>query len=410
MRAALLVFDGAADRPLRRLEGKTPLEAASTPNLDKAASLGVNGIVDVLAPGIPPGSDVAHLALFGYDAVKVYRGRGALEALGAGFKVKPGDVAFRGNLATIREGIVVDRRAGRVDSQTGRSIVKALGKLHSEKHPDVKVYLLHTTEHRLALVLRGPGLSSQVSDTDPGRAGQPLLEAKPLTDEAVKTAEVVNEVTVEIVERLKDNPVSRRLEGEGKLPVNAVILRGAGTLPEVQPFPDRFGVKAAFIAVTSLIRGVCLAAGMKPVNVRGATGTIKTNLKAKARGLVKALETHDFCFLHVKGADNASHDGSLKEKLSMIERLDAMVGYLLDHLNLEETYLAITCDHATPLSVRNHTGDPVPLTILGPEILADGVKTFSERSCARGGLGRLRGQDIINILMNYLGKVKKLGA
>jgi len=410
LKAALIVFDGAADRPLKKLKGRTPLEAASTPNFDRAASMGVNGIVDVLAPGVPPGSDIAHLALFGYDALKVYRGRGALEALGAGFKVKPRDVAFRGNLATMRGELVVDRRAGRIDTATASEIVRSLGKLSSKKHPEVKVFLLHTTEHRLALVLRGPGLSPHVSDTDPGKVGQPLLKAKPLTGEALKTAEVVNEVTAEIRRKLKGHPLNRERAKRKLLPANAVVFRGAGVLPEIESFTGRFKVKAAFIAVTSLIRGVCLAAGMKNIPVKGATGTTKTNLYGKAEGLVKALKTYDFCFLHVKGTDNASHDGNLEEKIAMIERLDEMIGYLLDNLNLEETYLAVTADHATPVTVGNHTGDPVPLTILGPEVLSDGVKAFSERSCARGGLGRIRGKDVINILMNYLGKVKKLGA
>ena len=410
MKAALIVFDGAADRPIRELEGKTPLEAASTPNLDEAARLGVNGIVDVLAPGIPPGSDIAHLALFGYDALKVYRGRGALEALGAGFEVKPGDVAFRGNLATLKDGVVVDRRAGRIDTETAGRLVEEIGKISSKRHSDVEVFLLHTTEHRLALVLRGPNLSPKVSDTDPGKAGKPLLRAEPLTSEASKTAEVVNEVTAEIARRLEGNPLNRERVKMGLPPANVAIFRGAGVLPELEPFGERFKVRAAFIAVTSLIRGVCLAAGMKPIEVEGATGTTKTNLKGKAEGLIRALETHDFCFLHVKGTDNASHDGNLQEKVAMLERLDGMVGYLLDNLDLERVYLAITADHATPLSVRNHTGDPVPLTILGPEVLSDSVKAFSERDCAKGGLGRLRGKDIIHILMNYLGRVGKLGA
>jgi 2,3-bisphosphoglycerate-independent phosphoglycerate mutase len=413
LKAALVVFDGASDRPLKELKGKTPLEVASTPNLDRAAGMGVNGIVDILAPGVPPGSDVAHLALFGYDALKVYRGRGALEALGAGFKVRQGDVAFRGNLATLQEGLVTDRRAGRIDTATAAEIVKSLGKLSSKKHPEVKVFLLHTTEHRLAVVLRGPGLSPHISDTDPGKTGQPLLKAEPLTGEAEaqKTAEVVNEVTGEILRRLRNQPLNRGRIRRGLPPANAVILRGAGVLPEIEPFTERFGVKAAFIAVTSLIRGVCLAVGMKPITVKGATGTTETNLLGKAKALVRALETHDFCFLHVKGADNASHDGNIEKKIAMIERLDEMTGYLLEKLNLEEeVYLAITVDHTTPITVRNHTGDPVPLTILGPEVLSDEVKAFSERSCARGGLGRIRGEDVVNILMNYLGKIKKLGA
>ncbi|MHC1586164.1 MAG: alkaline phosphatase family protein, partial [Candidatus Hecatellaceae archaeon] len=155
MKAALIVCDGMADRPIKRLKGLTPLEAASTPNFDRAAKMGVTGLVDILAPGLPPGSDVAHLALFGYDALKVYRGRGALEALGAGMEVKPGDVAFRGNFATIQDGLVVDRRAGRIDSASAAKLAESLQGLRLKKHSDVEVLIRHTTEHRLAIIFRG---------------------------------------------------------------------------------------------------------------------------------------------------------------------------------------------------------------------------------------------------------------
>ena len=311
MKAALIVCDGMADRPIKKLGLKTPLEAASTPNLDRAAKLGVNGIMDVLGAGIPPGSDTAHLALLGYDPFKTYRGRGALEALGGGFKVEKEDVAFRGNFATVRDGIIVDRRAGRIDSESAAKLTESIsGVLHSEKHPDVKVYLIHTTEHRLALILRGSGLSPNVSPSDPGKEGSPIMEVKPLdgSPEARKTAEVLNEVSRRIMEKLREHPLNIERERKGFYPANAVIFRGGGRLPEIPPLPERFKVRAAFIAVTALIRGVCLAAGMEPINVRGATGTTKTDVMAKARGLIEALENHDFCLLHVKGTDNASHD------------------------------------------------------------------------------------------------------
>jgi 2,3-bisphosphoglycerate-independent phosphoglycerate mutase len=402
-----------ADRPVKKLGFKTPLEAASKPNLDKAAKLGVNGVMDVLGAGIPPGSDTAHLALLGYDPFKAYRGRGALEALGGGFKIEKSDVAFRGNFATVKEGVVLDRRAGRIDSETAAKLAESISSmLTSEKYPDVKVYLLHTTEHRLALILRGSGLSMNVSPSDPGKENKPLMKVKPLDEssEAEKTAEVLNEISQKIMEKLKNHPLNVEREEKGFYPANAVIFRGAGQLPEIPPLPERFNVKAAFIAVTALIRGVCLAAGMQPIEVKGATGTTKTDVIAKAKGLIEALKNNDFCLLHVKGADNASHDGNLEEKISMIERIDSMVGYILDDVNLEETYIAITSDHASPLSVRNHSGDPVPVVILGPEVIRDSVEVFSERSCCMGGLGRIKGSDLIHILMNYLGKIKKFGA
>ena len=413
MKAILIVGDGMADRPIRKLADRTPLEAAKKPALDRLATLGINGIIDIIAPGIPPGSDTAHLSIFGYDPFKVYQGRGVFEALGVGLEVKPGDIAFRCNFATVDDGLnVIDRRAGRIEGGPAEELAKSLQNLKLDEYPEVEIIYKHSTEHRGALILRGPGLSRMISDSDPEEAAAQVQVVKPLdnSQEAANTAAILNKLTHISHEVLEKHPVNMQRRSQGLLPANILLFRGASSLPQLESITSRYGIKAACIAVTAIIRGVCISAGFRPIDVAGATGTVETDTLAKGRAAVEALEKYDLIFLHVKGADNASHDGSLEQKIRMIEKIDLMVGYILDKIDLEETYIALLADHTTPLSVRNHTGDPVPIVIAGPEVIRDNVRCFSERDCAKGGLGRISGKDIMPILMNFLGKQRKFGA
>lgn len=412
MKVVLIVGDGMSDRPLRELGKKTPLEEAHTPNMDEIASKGICGIMDVISPGVPPGSDTAHLALFGYNPYDVYTGRGAFEAIGVGIELLPGDVAFRCNFATVSEdGVVVDRRAGRIDSETAAELAKSLEGVKPPTHPDVEVLVKHATEHRLALVLRGPGLSKMVSDTDPKSPQKPLEECKPLDNspEAKKTAEVVNELTKLFREVLEHHPINRERAEAGLPPANAVLFRGAGTLPHLEPLSSQYGISFAAIVPTALIRGVAIAAGMKYIPVEGATGTTKTDVMAKARAAVDALKRYDFVFVHVKGTDNASHDGDYQTKMEIIERIDEMVGFISSKISGDD-YLALTADHTTGTRARKHLGDPVPVAIYGAEVRVDDVHSYSERSCAKGGLCRIRGVDLMPILMNYVDRGRKFGA
>ena len=410
MKAILVVADGMADRPLKELGGRTPLEAAETPALDEVARLGVCGIMDVVSPGRPPGSDVANLALLGYDPHDCYRGRGALEALGVGLEVREGDVAFRGNFATVDEsGIVLDRRAGRID---GRIFEEELADLVLPSHPEVEVEVRPAIEHRVAIVLRGEGLSWKVGGSDPHEEGAPVRRVEPLdgSPEARRTAEIMNELLKVLRDRLRASPVNKRRVEKGLKPANAIIVRGAGTLPKVTPFKSLYGVRGACVAVNALVRGVCRSVGLKLFNVPGGTGGVDTDTIAKAQVVEGILQEYDFIYLHVKGTDSASHDRDLKAKIMMIEKIDAMIRHLLDHLNMEETYIAVTADHTTSLREGEHKGDPVPLAITGPEVRRDQVDAYSERACALGGLNRIRGLDLMPILMNLLDKMPIYGS
>jgi 2,3-bisphosphoglycerate-independent phosphoglycerate mutase len=412
LKAILVVCDGMADRPVKELKWRTPLEAALKPALNEIAKSGICGIMDIIAPGIPPGSDTATLALLGYDPMKVYSGRGALEAIGSGMKVSPSDIALRCNFATVDEKLVVlDRRAGRIANEDATKLANSLQKVRPSK-PSVEFLFKNTIQHRAVLAIRGPKLSAAVSDSDPERVGEKALDIKSLDNspEAKSTAEILNELLYRFREVLEQHPVNKERMRRKLLPTNIILCRGAGTIPKIKPLSELYSVSAACIAATPLVKGVCKSAGMKLIHVDGATGTPKTDFMAKAKSAVSALEVSDLVFLHVKATDVASHDGNARLKVESIEKISKMVDYLLNNANRDMTYLAVTTDHTTSLATGNHEGDPVPIAITGPFVRKDSVKEFDERACARGGLNRIRGMDLMPILMNFLGKTRKFGA
>ncbi|MEM2908206.1 MAG: 2,3-bisphosphoglycerate-independent phosphoglycerate mutase [Candidatus Hadarchaeales archaeon] len=402
MKVLLLICDGMADRPVAELDGRTPLEAAEKPHMDELARRGVCGLMDTIAPGVPPGSDTAHLALLGYDPYEVYTGRGPFEAAGAGIELKPGDIALRANFATVDEDLVVrDRRAGRI--QEADRLAEAL---RSIKLRGVQVIFKSTVGHRGALVLCGRGLSHEVTDSDPHQVGAKAMQVKPLSRRAARTARLLNEFSRKAHEVLEAHPLNEERRRRGLPPANYLLLRGAGVVPELQPMGQRFGIKGACVAAAALVKGVCRLAGMEVLDVPGATGGLNTDLDAKRDAALRALERNDLVLLHVKGFDEASHDGNAAAKVQLIERVDRMLGQLLGAADL----IVIAVDHTTPVSVREHTGDPVPVLIAGPGVRTDDVQRFDERSCARGGLGRIRGKDLLPIITDLMGKGRKFGA
>lgn len=413
LKAILVIADGMADRPLKELDGKTPLEAAVKPAMNRIAENGVCGIVDPISPGIPPGSDTATLAFLGYDPMEVYSGRGALEAVGSDVEVLPGDVAFRCNFATVDKDLVVlDRRAGRISNEDASLLTRSLQEIKLKKSFDASFLFKNTVQHRAALVIRGPKLSTAVSDSDPEVNGKKVLEIEPLDKrpESVRTAAIVTELMTEFQEALAEHPVNKERAKRKQPLANVVLCRGAGTIPKITPLRKLYGIKSACVAVVSLIKGVCKVAGMDMISVEGATGTPETDYLAKAKAAVQALNTQDFVFLHVKATDVASHDGNARLKTEVIGKIDRMLDYVLENIDLGTIHLALTADHTTSCETRNHEGDPVPVAVFGPCVRRDSVKEYSERACAEGGLGRIRGPDLMHIMMNYLGRTKKFGS
>lgn len=405
-RILLVIFDGLGDRPLTELGHKTPLEATPKPNLDWFAANGVNGLLDPIAPGIVAGSDTSHLALFGYDPHEVYTGRGPFEAAGVGIELQSGDIAFRGNFATVDDDLrVTDRRAGRIREGTDE-LAKALDGLRLGR---IRAIVREGTEHRVALVLRGRGLSPKVTDTDPHEVGAEVLKAKALALTGRPTAKAVNAFTKEAHKILRDHPVNRARVARHEPPANVVVLRGAGVFPDLASLPERLHVKAAGIAGVALIRGMFRVAGMDVVDVPRATGGLDTDMIAKADAALKALGSHDLVVLHVKAPDLCGHDGRALDKIRVIERLDAMMGHLKARLPTD-LVVGMTADHSTPVAVKDHSADPVPLTVFGEGVRVDEVVNFDERHVAHGALGRLRGQDLMPILLDAANRTEKFGA
>ncbi|AHC51186.1 phosphoglycerate mutase [Sulfolobus acidocaldarius SUSAZ] len=404
------IADGLGDRPVTKLEHKTPLEAVEKPNIGELLKNSIAGLMDPISPGIVPGSDTSHLAIFGIDPFKYYRGRGAFEAIGAGARLKAGDVAFRGNFATVDSNLtVVDRRAGRKVDEAKELVQELNTKIGEIDGVQVKFY--HGTEHRVAVVLSGKGLSDKISDTDPHETGVKVKKSEATEDtrEAKITAEVLNKLTNKIYEVLSGSELNKKRIERGELPANIVLLRGAAQYVELPKFYDYTKINAAAVSATALIKGICSQIGMNVVTPKGATGGLDTNYIGKAEEASKLLKEYDMVFLHLKATDAASHDGNIEGKLYAISMIDKMIGRILDTYG-SELIIAITGDHATPVEVKEHTGDPVPFLLYVPyNIVADSVNDFNEKQLHKGSL-RIKGLDVINLLLNYSYRYEKFGA
>lgn len=408
MKVLMLIVDGMADRSV---SGKTPLDSAKTTNLDFLAEKGINGIMDTIAPGIRPGSDTAHLAILGYDPLKYYTGRGPIEACGAGIEVKPGDIAFRVNFGTVEgkgcvfDKVVVDRRAGRI--QDKQVLVEAVNR--EVRIDGVEFILGNASGHRAALVFRGENLSDRITDSDPKKVGEKVKRVKALDSEAEFTAKIVNEFIERSHEVLDSHPFNEERAKHGMLKANVLLLRGVGKAVHVPSFEDRYGMKMAVIAGTTLIKGIGRLLKADVIENERFTGSRDTDLELKVKTAVESLETHDFVLLHIKAPDEFGHDGDFEGKKEFIEKIDSAIKPLTE-LDFSKVCLVVLADHTTPVSVKDHTADPVPLTIVCEGVRSDEVEKFSEFHAYRGGLCRIRGMDLMNIVLDLIGKAKKYGA
>jgi 2,3-bisphosphoglycerate-independent phosphoglycerate mutase len=382
----LVVMDGLGG--YADAEHGTELEEASTPNLDRLAFEGVTGLVEPVAPGITPGSGPGHLGLFGYDPERFELGRGALSAAGLDFELRPGDVAARGNLCTLApDGTVADRRAGRIPDPEAQDVV---ARLRDRVRLDgAEVFFRHEREHRVLVVLRGDGLDPRVGDTDPQRTGVPPLEPQPFDPDAKRTTELVTEL---------DAQVRALLAGERK--ANALLLRGFDTHRELPGFTERYGLRAAAVAIYPMYRGIARLLGM---DVLGQPGDL-TDQVAILRG---AWADHDYFFLHHKYTDSAGEDGDRPRKIAAVEQLDAVVPELRD---LGPDVIAVSGDHSTPSQMAAHSWHPVPVLLWGERCGRDEVERFGERWCRAGGLGLRPTKDLMAFLLANAGRLQKYGA
>jgi len=386
-----IIIDGMGDKPIAKFKGKTPLEQAYTPNMDKLAKYGITGIMHVLKQGIAPHSDEGHLTLFGYDLNKYYPGRGPIEALGIGMQLKHGDIALRANLATVDKNLVVkDRRAGRIEST--QPYVKLV---NGTKINGIKFIIKAGTSHRAAIIMRGKNLSDKISSNDPKKEGKKTLKVKALDKKAKFTASVLNKFLDLSYNKFKDLALNKKRIKQGKLPGNYWLVRGPGHYKKIPSFKEMYNRKSCCIAGGGLYKGLGAIAGMKVLNVKGATGTPNTDIKAKFLAAKKALSNYDFVFVHIKGTDVFGHDNNPDGKKAFIEKIDKQLPILMN----QDILITITADHSTPCANKDHSADPVPVLIYSKDIKPDSISRFGESYCKKGKLGVMQGKDYMNKVM-----------
>jgi 2,3-bisphosphoglycerate-independent phosphoglycerate mutase len=406
----LTIADGLGDRPCEELGWKTPLEAARKEHLNAVTQQGSSGIMDLYECGTPVGTDLGHMLLFGYK-FEDYPGRGPIEAFGEHVALQAGDIAFRANFATVdEEGIIVDRRAGRIREKTK----ELAGLLNGMEVDGVKILFKEATEHRAVLVLRGPGLSAAITDTDPKVEGKSVKEAKPCdeSEEARRTADVLNHALRLFREKLKDSAVNQERIKQGLPPANCILTRGAGMMPDLPKMTELYGFRGACVAGESTVLGVALMAGFDIITDKEMTGNLDTNVKLKASLAVDALKDHDFVCLHFKATDLMGHDNNPKGKVRAIEKYDEMIGYVQEYLKKitdSNVIIAMAADHSTPCERKEHSGDPVPIVVSGRNIRKDKVTEYDEIHCAEGGLNRMNGRMFNHFLLDYLEVIPKRG-
>jgi 2,3-bisphosphoglycerate-independent phosphoglycerate mutase len=405
----LLIADGLGDRPVPELDGRTPLEAALTPTLDALVGEGEAGLMDPVAPGVRGGSDTGHLSILGYDPYKYYTGRGPFEAMGIGLPVQRGDISFRCNFSTVDDNLVViDRRAGRITEGTAE-LARALDGMQFE---DVTCLFKESVAHRAALVLHGPGLGEHVTDVDPHADGERIWEARPSQpDEAsAKTARILNQFVQRSYQILNALPLNQQRRAAGLPPANIVLPRGIGVSPHLQPFNEARGVRSACIVEVGLVKGIGQYLGMDVIDVPGSTAGLDTDTEAIGRAVVEANREHNFILCNVKGPDVAGHDSNALGKVAIIEKIDRMVDQIMQATN-GELVIAVTGDHSTPVTYGDHTGEPCPILFWGQGVVRpDACTAFGERPVIGGGVGRIRGLDVVNIMTSYMGIQEKYGA
>ncbi len=417
-----LVLDGVADRII---DEKTSLELASKPNLDSLARRAVGGVMYTVGKGYAPESDVAVLSILGYNPEKYYTGRGPLEALGAGIRIREGyEVAFRANVATIDSVTlrIIDRRVARsLTTDEARRLAEAVDNMELGKH-DGYAIVRATVGHRAVVVIgsRTQRLSDNVDNSDPAytRKGkisvavknyEPYIkQVRPLddTEEAKRTAELANIFTRKAIEILDKHPVNLEREKKGLLKANAILLRDAGgALPRVKPIEELFGRKFAAVVEMPVEKGIARLLGMNIIEVPPPSKDKRRDYEIRLKATLRGLEDNDVVYVHLKGPDEPGHDGNIEAKVEAIELIDKyFVGPLLDKISLDNVAILVTADHATPPSVKAHTDDPVPVILAYSKLKPDGLQSFTEKECYRkGSLGVIsHGYELLPRILEIL--------
>ena len=384
----MLVMDGLGGLPLTP-EGKTELETAHKPNMDTLAGKSSLGLHHSVPYGITPGSGQAHLGLFGYDPVKYEIGRGVLSALGVDFDLGPNDVAARGNFCTVDgTGIITDRRAGRIPTEEGERLCNLLKE--KVQLPGVELFLTPEKEYRFVFVLRGEGLSGDVSDTDPQAVGKLAYTATATTPAGERTAELIREFVRQGNEILKNEH-----------PANSFVMRGFAGMPAWPKFPEVWGIKSLAIAMYPMYRGVSKVVGMTVMPPA-------ESMSEEISMLEHNWADYDFFFVHIKKTDSYGEDGNFEGKVHIIEEVDALLPRILA---LDPAVVIITGDHSTPAKLKSHSWHPIPTLLYAKDVRPDGIASFGERACLQGSLGaRFDANELMPLALALAGRLEKFGA
>ena len=414
MKHIIILGDGMADWPVKSLGGKTLLQAAHTPYMDKLARMGRTGRLVTVAEGFHPGSEVANMSVMGYNLSKVYEGRGPLEAASIGVDLKPGEMAMRCNIICIEGDLLKNHSAGHITTPEADILVKYL----QEKLGNERVHFYTGVQYRHLLVIKGG--DKRIDCTPPHdvplKPYRPLMvKPMPGTEHITRpeggaeltpqqTADLINELIVRSQELLEDHPLNLKRKAEGKDPANSIWPWSPGYRPQMEPLAEKYPQirKGSVISAVDLINGIGYYAGLRRLTVEGATGLYDTNYENKAAAALEALKTDDFVYLHVEASDEAGHEGDVDLKIRTIENLDSRaIGPIYEVVKDwdEPIAIAVLPDHPTPCELRTHTAEPVPFLIWYPGIEPDEVQTFDEVAACNGAYGLMKEDEFMNEFM-----------
>ena len=400
MKYLIILGDGMADEPIASLGNKTCLQAANKPNIDKVAALGRNGLLDTIPEGYAPGSEIANMSVLGYDVAKVFEGRGSLEAASMGVAIEDGEMAMRCNLICIENKKIKNHSAGHISNEEANELILFLQKeLGSDE-----VNFFPGVSYRHLFKMQGG--NKKLKCTPPHDVpGTPFADVmiQAETPEAQATADFLNELTLKSQALLENHPVNQKRAAAGKDKANSIWLWSPGYKPEMKTLLETYNLNSgAVISAVDLIKGIGVYAGLKVIEVEGATGLYDTNYEGKAQAAIDALRTDDFVYLHIEASDEAGHEGNVSLKIKTIEYLDSrVVKPIFDEISTwnEPVTIAILPDHPTPCIYKTHTNSPVPFIIYRPGEKADNVQVYDESAAENGSYGLLKGAEFMNKLI-----------
>lgn len=402
MKYIIILGDGMADWPVKEFGGKTILQNARKPYMDMLARKGRTGMLKTVPDGFHPGSEVANMTVMGYDVTRSFEGRGVLEAANIGVDIKPGQMGMRCNIICIDNGLIKNHSAGHITTPEADELIKALDK---ELGTD-KVHFHTGIQYRHLLVVDG-GRKELICTPPHDVPGQPFrdLMIKAATPEAQPTSDLLNDLILRSQEILSKHPVNLKRVAEGKDPANSIWPWSPGYRPSMQPISELYPNvrRSSVISAVDLIKGIGHYAGMKVIDVEGATGLFDTNYEGKAQAAIDALKTDDFVYVHVEAPDEAGHEGNFTLKNRTVEDLDSrLIGPIYEEVSKwdEPVAIAVLPDHPTPCAHRTHTSDPIPFLIYAPGLEADSVTAFDEESCKQGGYGNIEGTEFTRIFLS----------